>query len=196
MNDYPKMVTLKDGTKVSLRPMVAEDRETLLAFLRRLPEEDRLFLKDDVTQPEVINRWVHHLDYETVWPLLALVGDEIVGDATLHTQRYGWSRHVGEIRCVVAQGYQGKGIGTILAHEIFYEALQRGLSRIQALMTEDQVGAQKVFAKLGFEKEAVLKDHVTDVKGRLRNLVIMANNTNALWRKLEELYLDMDVRME
>lgn len=196
MEEYPKVVTLKGGIRVTLRPMVAEDRDALLAFFCKLPEEDRLFLKDDVTNPEVIDGWVRNLDYESVWPLLALVGDEIIGDATLHMQKHGWSRHVGEIRCVVAKAYQGKGIGTILAHEIFHHALQLGLSRIQALMPEDQVGAQRVFEKLGFQKEAVLRDHVTDTKGRLRNLVIMSNNTNALWRQLEQLYLDMEMSME
>ena len=48
---FPKLVTLRDRTVVTLRPMVREDKSELLAFFRRLPPEDCQFLKDDVTRP-------------------------------------------------------------------------------------------------------------------------------------------------
>ncbi|NIQ99909.1 MAG: hypothetical protein GTN78_06860, partial [Gemmatimonadales bacterium] len=92
---YPKKVRLRDGTEVQLRPMVAEDREGLLAFFQDLPEDDRMFLKEDVTKPETIDRWVRNLDYDRVLPILAMKDEKVVGDGTLHMDRYGWSRHVG-----------------------------------------------------------------------------------------------------
>lgn len=125
MQRYPKQFKLKDKIVVTLRPMVRQDETKLLKFFRCLPDEDRLFLKEDVTKPEVIHRWVEELDYDRVLPILAEIGDEIVGDATLHTYQHGWLRHVGEIRCVVAREYQRKGIGVLLIRELLDHAQQR-----------------------------------------------------------------------
>ena len=38
---YPKQVSLKDWTKVTLWPMKHHDEERLHEFFRRIPEEDR-----------------------------------------------------------------------------------------------------------------------------------------------------------
>jgi len=186
MQGYPKVVRLNDGTKVTLRPMVKEDVQNLLAFFRKLPEEDRLFLKDDVTDEKVIQRWADELDYEKTFPILAEVEDEIIADATLHTLERGWSRHVGEVRCVVAREYQRKGLGTILIREMFHRALQKGLHKLQASMPDKQVGAMKAFQTIGFRKEAVLKEHAVDIKGNKHDLVIMTNSVAELWRKITD----------
>jgi RimJ/RimL family protein N-acetyltransferase len=184
MEAYPKIVRLKDGSRATLRPMVREDVQKLLAFFRKLPEEDRLFLKEDVTDQKVIQQWVDELDYDKVFPILAEVQDEIVADATLHTLTRGWSRHIGEVRCVVAKEYQRKGLGTILIREMFHRALQKGLYKLQASMPDKQVGAMKAFRTIGFKKEAVLKEHAMDIKGNKHDLVIMTNLVEELWRKI------------
>lgn len=196
MEEYPKTLKLKDGTVVQLRLMSADDLPKLLEFFRTLPEEDRLFLKDDVTSQEVIERWIRELDYDRVLPVLADAEGKIVGDATLHLQKYGWSRHCGEIRLVVARDFQRKGLGTILAREIFHHAVLRGLQKLQALMIESQIGALKAFRKLGFRKEATLKDHVLDLKGNRHDLVIMTNDVAELWRKIGDLILESEFTME
>lgn len=195
MEEYPKTVTLKDKSKVTLRLMTAEDQERLLDFFRGLAEEDRLFLKEDVTNPEIIRRWIRRLDYDRVLPVLAEAEGRIVGNATLHRKR-GWSSHVGEIRCVVASEYQGRGLGTILAHELFHEAMVRGMEKIVARMMDSQIGAQKAFEKLGFQKEATLKGHVTDRKGSRHDLLILSNDPAHLWQKIENRILDLDLRID
>ena len=86
LKEFPKQVTLRDQTVVTLRPMVREDQEGLLAFFRRLAPEDRQFLKDDVTRPEIIQAWTRDLNYDRVLPILAEWEGRIVGDATLHRQ--------------------------------------------------------------------------------------------------------------
>jgi RimJ/RimL family protein N-acetyltransferase len=196
MKEYPKRVQLGDGSAITLRPMQASDKDSLVRFFRSLPEEDRLFLKDDVTQEEVINRWVRELNYDRVLPILAEAEGEIVGNATLHLQPSGWASHVGEIRLVVARSYQRRGLGTVLAREIFHHAVLRGLEKLTALMTEDQVGARKAFERLGFKPEAVLHNHVKDLKGNHHNLLIMTNDVAALWKKIGDLILDSEFRMD
>lgn len=186
---YPKEITLKDGSKVVLRPMVKEDKERLREFFLNLPEEDRLFLRDDVTKEEVIETWVRDLNYQRVLPILALVGERVVGDATLHRRPFGWMRHIGEIRIVVAREFQRRGLGSLLAKEIFHQALKAGLEKLVAEMMADQPAALKVFEKLGFKKEAVFIKHVIDLKGKKHDLVVMTSDVADLWKRIEELIL-------
>ena len=60
---FPKTILLRDGTQVTLRPLVEEDKLRLLDFFRRIPEEERYYLKENVTSPEVIQVWTTDIDY-------------------------------------------------------------------------------------------------------------------------------------
>lgn len=186
LENYPKSVLLKDGTPVVLRPMVTADGDRLWEFFRRVPEEDRQFLKDDVAKREVIEGWARGINYDRILPILCDTGARIIGDATLHRRHYGWSTHVGEIRLVVDRDYRRRGMGTLLARELFFIALKVGLGKLISQIMVDQVVALRIFEKLGFEREAVLRNHVQDLKGKRHNLVIMANDVATLWRRLEE----------
>src|SRR5574341_222534 len=110
LEGYPKTVHLKDGSEIILRPMVKKDKERLHNFFSSLPEDDRMYLRDDVSKKETIEKWVRNLDYARVLPILAEAYGAIVGDATLHRQPYGWMRHVGAIRIVVDRKFRKKGL--------------------------------------------------------------------------------------
>ena len=56
---------------------------------------------------------------EKVYPVIALDRDRIVAIGSLWRAEYGWMRNLGEIRVVVAQDFQRKGLCTILTREIF-----------------------------------------------------------------------------
>lgn len=178
--------TLKDGSTVSIRAMTRQDVKAIHDFFMHIPEEDRLFLKHDVADKSVVEQWAKQLDYNTALPLLAFdKNNTVVGDATLHMEQYGWSRHIGEIRIVVDRAWRSKGVGLALSKEIFMAALERKLSKIVAEMAEDQQGAIKVFEKLGFTKEAELKNHILDLKGKSHNLVIMSNDVKEAVKIME-----------
>ena len=196
MQRYPKTAKIKDGTSVVIRPVTQKDGPALLAFFKKLPNDDRLFLKEDVTNKEVIDRWIADLDYEKVLPLIAVKDSSIVGDATLHFNKYGWHRHMAEIRCVVAKEYQQKGVGVTLMRELLSHADQKGVDKIRAEMMDIQASAQTAFQKLGFKKAAELKNFVVDIKGKTHNLIIMVNDVSELWRKMEDLLLYYDTRRE
>ena len=51
LEGFPQDLKLMDGTKVVVRPLEGRDAPALLDFYRALPEEDRLYLRDDVTKP-------------------------------------------------------------------------------------------------------------------------------------------------
>lgn len=187
MNKNPvKKYTLKDGSTVSIRAMTKNDSNALHEFFKHIPEEDRLFLKHDVADKKIIEEWAKSLDYNTVLPLLAFdENNRIVGDATLHMKDYGWSRHIGEIRIVVARAWRSKGVGLALSKEIFMAALEKKLSKIVAQMAADQKGALKVFEKLGFSKEAELENHIIDLKEQTHNLIIMSNDVKKAVKTME-----------
>jgi RimJ/RimL family protein N-acetyltransferase len=189
LKGFPKKITLRDRTVVTLRPMVREDEAALLVFFRGLLPEDRQFLKDDVTRPEIIAAWARELNYDRVLPILAEFEGRIIGDATLHRQAYGWMRHVGEIRVVTDAYFRRRGLASAMAREIFYLALQAGLDKMVAEMVADQIAAIKVFEKLGFQQEARLANHIVDLQGRKHDLVIMTTDIPTLMHKMQETFL-------
>jgi len=184
-HEYPKEVQIKDGSTVELRPFEKKDTDALFAFFAKLPESDRLFLKENVTDPAVIERWAIELNYERVFPILAWKGSEIVADATLHKNLGGWMKHVGTIRIVTAKEYQRKGLGSVLANELFLHALKSGLEKIVAEMMETQQGAKKVFEKLGFTQEAVLRGHVRDQIGVRHDLLVLTKDLEEFWANIQ-----------
>jgi len=176
LTGYPKKVTLQTGTSVTVRPMVKEDAEKLHAFFSRVPREDRLFLREDVSRRDVIDAWARELDYEKILPLLAVAGDNIVGDATLHRRKFGWTSHVGKVRLVIDKDYRGKGLGTALLQELIDVAKKAGLELLVAEVMGVQAAALATFKGLGFEKDHVLYNHVKDQGGKEHNLVLMIKN--------------------
>jgi len=177
ISGYPKTARLLTGTTVTLRPMVKEDAGKLYAFFARVPHEDRIFLRDDLSKREVIEAWARELDYEKVLPLLALVGDNIVGDATLHRRKAGWTSHVGKVRVVIEKDYRGKGLGTALLEELISFAKRAGLELLVAEgVMEYQKEALAALKPLGFETGAVLYNYMKDQGGKEHNLVVMVKN--------------------
>jgi len=170
---YPKRAKLRDGTQVSLRLMMKRDQHALYEFFQRVPKEDRLFLRDDVSKPATIQSWVDDLDYERVLPLLVLVDGRVVGDATLHRRRLGWTRHLGKVRLVIDPQYRQKGLGSLLVKELIEIGKGLKLERLVVELTGGQQAALVAFRHLGFERAAVLYRHVKDRAGRPQDLVIL-----------------------
>jgi RimJ/RimL family protein N-acetyltransferase len=176
---YQKEGILKDGSRVILRPMVKEDRDKLLDFFRRVDDRDLMFLRDDVRDPATIDEWIEHLDYRTVYPLIAEVEGRIVGNATLHMRKVGWKRHLGNVRVVIAKEYQGKGLGTLLVNEIIDLAAEFGLEKLVAEIHLLAHAALATFKKAGFSAKAVFEDLVEDPSGQKGDLVVMVCNVLA-----------------
>jgi len=187
---YPKTATLKDGRTVVIRPLTRNDFDKLYTFFQALPEEDRLFLRHDVTDPEVVGSWVENIDFRRVVALVAEDADRIVADGTLHMALHGWSRHVGHLRLVTARTHRNVGLGTVLARELVAVAERNQLEKVQAQVIEDNIGSVKMFEHLGFHVGAVLPEMVRDQKGNRRNLAIMISNVPDLTQTIEKWILE------
>ena len=170
---YPKNISLDDGTAVTLRPLLKTDEAALLEYFGSLPPEDRLCLKEDVTDPKVIDNWIYELDYDNVLPLIALHNGNIVGDATLHFNPIGWTKHQGEVRLTTSTQYRVRGLGTILVQNLIDIATSLGLEQISIEIPPVLDKAFYLFEKMGFKEMAHLKGFVRDLQGTESDLVLM-----------------------
>ena len=109
MKDLTKKGKLKDDTVVLLRPMVKADRKELGEFFNRLTPSVLQYVRNDVTNPKVLDRWFDQLNYDHVFPLLALKNEKVVANASIHRVSYGWRKHLATIRIVVDPAFHGKG---------------------------------------------------------------------------------------
>jgi len=173
LKQYPKREKLRNGTEVVLRLMIKEDQRALFEFFQRVPQEDRLFFRDDVSDPATIRAWVDGLNYDRVLPVLALSDGKVIGDGTLHRRERGWAQHVGTVRLVIDPDYREKGLGTLLIRELVEIAKGLKLERLVVELMGTQQAALSAFRHLGFERVAVLHQHVKDQRGRPQDLVIM-----------------------
>lgn len=192
LEDYPKQVILKNGEEIIMSPMVKEDEKRLHEFFLRLPEEDRLCLKSNVIDPDVIKSWAQNMNYDHIIPILARKGDRVIGDATLHLRTSDLPERVGEIRIVTDRDFRRMGLGTRLAKEIYYLALNKKMSKLIAEIAADQQNVRKTFKHLGFEEKKILEKHIVDLHGNKHDLVVMTQDVDALWKRIKDL-IDKDV---
>lgn len=176
ISGYPTVYHSPAGTPMTLRPMVPEDEEALLAFFQRVPAEDRLYLRDDVTSPGLLSRWAQTLDYRRTLPLLALHDDRIIGDGTLHHSRIPARQHVAEVRVVMDPDYRRQGLGrTLLRHLMILAAAEdRALEKLTfEVVADTEQAAQRAAQALGFVQVAVFAKHVRYYGGVPHDLLVL-----------------------
>ena len=111
---FPVRATLNDESSVVIRPLTPDDKIELRRFFLRVPAEDRYYLNNNVTAPDVIREFTDGIDMERVVPLVAEADGHIVADATLHRSRRTGRRHVGELRIVVDPEFRGRALGSLM----------------------------------------------------------------------------------
>jgi GNAT superfamily N-acetyltransferase len=177
LTEFPKEVALDDGTVVVVRPLRPDDGPALLAFFSELPEDDRYWLKEDVADPAVIERWVRELDYRRVLPLIAVHDWRFIADATLHRRFHGARSHLGEIRVVVHPHYRRRGLGLLLIGELVALAADMRLERLYVeIVSGVEQPALEVVQQAGFERVAEIPGHLRGPGGERHDLIILAMN--------------------
>jgi GNAT superfamily N-acetyltransferase len=187
-----KQLSLKDGRKVLIRDMAPGDAESSFEFFARLPEEDRKYLRRDVTRRKVVQERIARMDPDRDIRLVAVSGGEIVADGTLELAGHGWGDNIAEMRLIVARSHQRLGLGTLLARELYSIAAERRVDRIITRMMRPQKGARNIMHKLGFQEEFLIPEHVRDTSGQWQDMIIMRCNLEELWSRMESLIHDSD----
>jgi ribosomal protein S18 acetylase RimI-like enzyme len=172
-----------------LRPLTPRDADAVARFLQVLPEGDLTFLKEDV-DTETVARWCRD-ERAHRW---LVIGDDGEPQAMLSIVPGAlWSAHVGELRLVVGQAYRRLGLGRRLARYGLAEAVRLGLSKIVVEVVADKEGDISMFTSIGFEAEALLRDHIRDREGNLRDLVLLSHDVGPRSAAMDVLGLASEV---
>lgn len=185
---------LKDDTTVIIRPLTTNDIDKSFQFFSQLPKEDREYLRVDVTKRELVAERIRNMQEKNVRRFIALDGDQIVADATLELEGVGWKKHVAEIRIIIAHQYQRKGLGMIMANELYLQAQKENVEELVVKMMKPQTAAISIFHKLGFHHDTVLSEYVRDQNGHKQDLIIMRCSIKELWDELEDYFYEKDMR--
>ena len=177
-------LTLKDGRGILIRPLRHEDIDASYAFFRALPDGERIYMRGDVTDREVVEQRYRDHEQGMVIRRIALLGDEIIGDGALELADHGWEKHVGELRLVIAPAYQGMGLGLLLTRELCSIAASEKVEEIVVRMMAPQKAAIGLFKRLGFGEEIVLVAYVKDRAGNKQDLVMLRSPLNRLHAEL------------
>ena len=155
-----------------VRRLSGDDLGAVMRFLRELPEGDRTFFKEDVDEGTVA-RWTAD-DQAPRW---IVVGEDGVPQAMLAIVPGAlWSSHVGELHLVVGQQYRRRGLGRRLARYGLAEAVRLGLRKIVVEVAAEKESDIAMFTSIGFDPEALLRDHICDRQGNLRDLVVLSHD--------------------
>ena len=187
-----KTEKMKDGTEVTIRLLVPQDIDKLMEFYASLPEDDRRYLKFDVMDRKAVSRRLRRIESGDDIRIVAVHGGVIVASGVLELSGDAWNKHQGEIRVIVAHPFQKRGLGTVVIRELYFVAVQNQLQTIVARMMRPQVGAQKIFRRLGFREESMLPDFVKDLQGGSQDLIVMACDVKELWKQLDRTFSESD----
>jgi ribosomal protein S18 acetylase RimI-like enzyme len=168
---------------LELRAIEPADLEALQAFFRRVPEGDRTFFNEDVLDPEVVRSFITPRSGDDRAILLDDNGT-IVGWLALFGG-VGWSSHVARLVVIVDPANRGAGIGKRLAREGLTRGLKAGYSKLVVEIVADELPAIRMFQGIGFEIEALLRDHVRDRAGTVRDLVVLAHHAEKEWSEMQ-----------
>jgi acetyltransferase len=172
IRNYREMVTLKDGVHVLLRPMTKDDCTHLVELYNPIGDEDVRYLRENVKDETVLQKWCEKLDYARNLPILALVKDRAVGNGLLHMYR-GPKRHVGEVQIFLAKDYRMRGLGMKIIHVLIDFARKQGLSTIIVEVIASKTKVVRAFEKLGFVPRCTLDDFFMLPDGECTDVVFM-----------------------
>lgn len=153
----PTRTTLRDGTRVLLRPIEPGDRERLTEGLRRLSPRSR-YLRfhtsvDHLSETHI--RYLTEVDGRDHVAWIALDEDhpEIPGIGVARYVRLSDEPEVAEAAVTVADEYQGRGAGTLLLGLLAGSARTNGIEVFRNYVLTENTPMLEVFDRLGAERE-------------------------------------------
>ena len=146
----PVPVRLADGTELLLRPVLPGDSERSSQPTVEFSSETlyRRFMSTRAPSPALMN-YLFQVDYvdHFVWVLVDGPGGPVVADARF--VRDIADPAVAEIAFIVADGYQGRGIGGLLMDALVIAAQVGGVRRFTARMLADNLPMRSILDRYG-----------------------------------------------
>jgi len=168
IHPYPselvKRCSLPDGSEVTLRPIRPEDAQMEQAFVAGLSDSSRRFRFMNTVReltPTMLVRFTQ-IDYDREMAFVAVTGE---ADSELEV---GVVRYISnpdgetcEYAIVVADAWQGKGLGVVMLEALVEVARDRGLKSMTGYVLADNRPMLEFCRKLGFEIATVPDDQGT-----------------------------------
>jgi ribosomal protein S18 acetylase RimI-like enzyme len=177
---------------MEIRTPTPDDLDALLDFFERVPESERTFFKEHVLDRPTVEGWVTS---DRGRRGLAFDDGRVVGYVAV-VPHSGWSDHVGDVRLVVDPERRAQGLGRTLARWALLQAVECGLTKLTVEVVVEQERAVAMFGGLGFVAEGLLRDHVRDHDGELRDLVLLSHAVADSWSAMETVGIDDALRAE
>ena len=154
--DRAHSAKLSDGTIVQIRPMRPEDADMQQEFVRNLSDEsryNRYMSSIKQLSQQLLVRFTQ-LDYDREMAFVML-HDTPRGTEQIAVSRYFMEsdNETCEFALVVADNWQGKGIGPVMMQAIFDAAREQGLKTMYGEVLASNKGMLKLMHKLGFRVE-------------------------------------------
>jgi acetyltransferase len=145
---------LADGTPVTVRPIRPEDAGIEQAFVRGLSERTRYFRFMQAVHeltPEMLVRFTQ-IDYDREMAFIAVVEDEPGKEQQVAVVRYTSNpdQRSCEFALVVADQWQGIGIGTHMMQSLMQVARARGLRLMEGEVLADNSNMLALMRRLNF----------------------------------------------
>lgn len=146
------------GAVVTIRTMQPEDRDIEHRFVRELSEQSRYYrfhsaLKE--LSPYMLERFTH-VNYPDEMAIIATV-TEGQGEMQIGVARYARKpgSHTAEIAVVVADAWQGRGVGTRLLVDLRQLAKEAGIRHVEASVLPENRRMLGLARELGFSVKAL-----------------------------------------
>ena len=173
LDRYPLRLCLQSGLEVNIRPLESQDQEIFQQFMLAVPETDRLFIKDRLSDKSLFRRWCSEIDYESNLPLFAFHGENLAAAGTLHQRHGGWRRNIGSVSVLAHPSYRGKGLVNLLISELIDISRHDGLSKLEAEFIGEREDGIRVFLSAGFDELVRLRHYVQDMEAAYHDYVLM-----------------------
>ncbi len=157
VSPYPKELitkfTMKDGKKALIRPISPEDEELeaeMFKTFSRKTQKHRFFHVIKNITHEMLQRYTQ-IDYDREIALIAEIEEnkkkKMAGLVRLVADAYN---ETAEFSVVVADPWQGKGLGNKFTDYILEIARKRGINKVWAKFLSDNEKIKNIFEKRGF----------------------------------------------
>ena len=152
---YIDPILLTDGTLVQLRPIHPIDGSRAEVFKKKLSAEsiyNRFLGYIPIISPKLVER-LTNIDYSKDMAIVAEVhpenkGKEVIAVARIASEK---GQHTEtEFAIIIADEWQGKGLGKILTQYMIYVAKDMGFEKIYALVFSDNTQMLEILRKNGF----------------------------------------------
>lgn len=155
-------VELRDGSRVWLQPMHADDAARLLQFHHSLSDETTQ-LRYFAVHPELSDAELHrftHVDHRDREAIVATADNELIGVARFDRLD---DPDAAEVAFVVADGWQGRGLGTLLFDSLRTRAREVGIARFEAETLPHNRRMLAVFHHCGLPIRSKVRDGVVHI---------------------------------